>query len=396
MLKDENTAFAEEEQQLFRQEVRRFVESEVIPCVDDWEKNEQIPRSFWLRLGELGYLGLDYPESYGGSGTNFVAKKIFFAELSRGGSMGVTLSVGVHSDMSSRYILELGTDEQRGRYLPSLIAGKRICGIAITEPNAGSDVAGIQTRAERQGDSYVLNGTKTFVSNGVFGDVFILAARTHASKAQQRQAGISLFIVERGTQGFSTSRKLGKLGCWSSDTAELSFQDCAIPASNLLGKEGNGFRHLMVNLQRERLIISIVACASANRVLEDVLSYARERQAFGRPIAHFQAIRHRIAELAASLEVATTFVDHLCSLFGRDRATDSQVSIGKLFSTQVANEIADGAVQVFGGYGYMREFPIERFYRDARILKIAGGTSEILKEIIAKRLQLVGSDSEAI
>lgn len=388
---DENEGsltFTSEEQVLFRRDARRFVEAEVLPYVDDWERSEEIPRSFWKRLGELGYLGLEYPEAYGGSGSSFTAKRIFLEELSRCGAMAVPLSVGVHTDMSATYILKLGSEEQRRRYLPQLIRGEKVCGVAITEPDAGSDVAGIRTQARRGEDTYVLNGSKTFITNGVYGDVFVVAARTYELNPAHRSEGISLFIVERGTKGFSTSRKLEKLGWWASDTAELSFQDCEIPSNNLLGEEGKGFEHLMRNLQRERLVIAVVASASAHRVLQDTIAYARERRAFGEPLAHFQALRHRISDMATSVEVASTFVRDLATQFESGSATDSLVSMGKLFATDVANQVADTAVQVFGGYGCMREFRIERFFRDARLLKIAGGSSEILREIIARRLRL--------
>lgn len=385
----EGTAFTSEEQDLFRRDARRFVEVEVFPYVDEWERTERIPLSFWKRLGELGYLGLEFPEAYGGSGSSFTAKRIFLEELSRCGAMAVALSVGVHTDMSSTYILDLGTEEQRQKYLPQLIRGEKVCGIAITEPDAGSDVAGIRTQARRREDNYVLNGSKTFISNGVYGDVFVVAARTQDVDQTHRTKGISFFIVERGMKGFSTSRKLEKLGWWSSDTAELSFQDVEIPSHNLLGKEGEGFSHLMRNLQRERLVIAIVACASAIRVQESAIAYARDRHAFGQTLGHFQALRHRIADMVTLTEVASTFVRGLAVQFESGRATDSLVSMGKLFATDVANQVADTAVQVFGGYGCMREFRIERFFRDARILKIAGGSSEILREIIVRRLQLI-------
>jgi acyl-CoA dehydrogenase len=377
-----------EEQELLRRDARRFVEAEVCPYVDEWEEREEIPRTFWTRLGQLGYLGLDYPETHGGSGGGFKEKQIFLEELSRSGAMAVALAVGVHTDMSTPYILELGNEEQRCKYLPFLIRGEKVCGIAITEPGAGSDVGGIRTRARKYRDTYVLNGSKTFITNGVYGDVFVVAARTHEPDPARRSGGISLFIVERGTKGFSTSRKLEKLGWWSSDTAELGFDECEVPARNLLGKEDVGFKYLMKNLQRERLVIAIVACASARKILEQTLAYARERRVFGEPLGHFQALRHRIADVATLLEAAGTFVDSLAESFELGSASDAMVSMGKLFATDVANQVADTAVQVFGGYGCMREFRVERFFRDARILKIAGGSSEILREIIAKRLQL--------
>jgi acyl-CoA dehydrogenase len=382
-----NLAFSPEDQDLFRANVRRFVDDEVCPFVDEWERTEQIPRSLWLRLGELGYLGLEYPEKYGGSESTFTAKRIFLEELCRCRAMAVPLSVGVHADMSSNYISDFGNDQQRKKFLPALIAGRRVCGVAITEPNAGSDVAGIRAEARRRGGNYVLNGNKTFISNGIYGDVFIVAARTNETAPARRHDGISLFIVERGTRGFSASGKLEKLGLWASDTAEIAFQDCEVPAENLLGKEGEGFRLMMKNLQRERLVIAIVGCASARQILDDAIRYARERRAFNEPLIKFQALRHRLVDTVTLLEVACTFVRDLATQFEGGTATDSLVSMGKLFAADVANQVADSAVQIFGGYGCMREFRIERFFRDARLLKIVGGSSEILREIIGKRLQ---------
>ena len=384
----QSSSFTIEDQELFRRDVRRFVESEVTPYVDEWERSEQIPRSFWKRLGELGYLGLEYPEAVGGSEGSFGAKRIFLEELSRCKAMAVPLTVGVHSDMSTTYILDLGSKEQHERLLPSLLSGDKVCGIAITEPDAGSDVAGIRATARKTGDVYVLNGSKTFISNGVYGDIFVVAARTNETEPARRHEGISLLVVERGLKGFSTSRKLEKLGLWASDTAELSFQDCEVSSRDLLGEEGKGFVQLMKNLQRERLIVAIVACASARLALEDAFAYARQRRAFGEPLVRFQALRHRLADMATLVEVASTFIRDLAVQFETGVATDASVSMGKLFAAEVANQVADATVQVFGGYGCMREFPVERFFRDARLLKIVGGSTEILREIIAKRIEL--------
>lgn len=379
-------ALTAEEQQVFRRDVRRFVEREIVPHVNEWEKDERIPQAVWRRLGELGYLGLEVPEEYGGSQSGFMSTLIFVEELSRCGSMGVAISVGVHTDMSSPYIRRLGTAEQRRRYLPAIVSGERICAVAISEPGAGSDVAGVRTRAKRRGDSYVLSGSKTFITNGVYGDVFVVVARTGDPQPGRRHEGISLFIVEKGTKGFSVSRKLEKIGWWASDTAELAFDDCEIPASSLLGEEGAGFRELMTNLQRERLVLGVIGYAGAGRVLEQAVDYARERKVFEQPLTAFQTIRHRLADMATSVEVARRFVHSLVPEFEANSASDADVSMAKVVACDAASLVADGAVQIFGGYGCMREFGIERFYRDARILPIGGGSTEILKEIIAKRL----------
>lgn len=377
-----------EEQELFRQNVRRFVETEIIPQVDEWEKEERIPRPIWQRFGELGYLGVEYPGNYGGSESTFLSTLVFIEELARCRSMGVAISITVHTDMATPYILRLGSAEQKQKYLPPLIAGEQICAIAVTEPGAGSDVAAIQTRAEKQGKLYRLNGSKTFITNGVYGDVFVVAARTDKGRPDRRHEGISLFVVERGTKGFAVSRKLEKIGWWASDTAELSFEDCEIPLHHLLGQEGQGFKYIMQNFQRERLVLAIIAYASAGRALEDAVAYARERKAFGRPLIGFQTMRHRLAEMATSYEAARQFVRHVARLYEAKEAGDDFISMAKLVATRAASQIADDAVQVFGGYGCMQEFRIERFYRDARILPIGGGTSEILKDIVAKRMGL--------
>ena len=379
-------ALTAEEQQVFRRDVRRFVESEIVPHVNEWEKDERVPRALWRRLGDLGYLGLETPDEYGGSQSSFTSTLIFMEELSRCGSMGVVAGVAVHTDMSSPYIMRLGTPEQRRRYLPSFVSGERICAVAISEPGAGSDVAGVKTRATRHGDSYVLNGSKTFITNGVYGDVFVVVARTGDGRPGSRHEGISLFVVEKGTTGFSVSKKLEKIGWWASDTAELAFVDCEIPAANLLGGEGAGFRELMTNLQRERLLLGVIGYAGAGRILERSVEYARDRKVFDRPLAELQTIRHRLAEMATAVETARRFVHSLVPEFEAGTASDSVVSMSKIVACDAASLVADSAVQIFGGYGCMRESGIERFYRDVRILPIGGGSSEILKEIIAKRI----------
>lgn len=376
-----------EEHEIFRKSVRRFIEKEVIPYTGEWEETGEIPRSIWKRMGELGFLGIEYPEEYGGAGGDFIHTLAFIEEISKCGAMGFSISVSVHTDMASPY-LRLASEEQKERYFPQIIRGEKICAIAVTEPSGGSDVAGIHTCAARENGAYVLNGSKTFVTNGASADIYIVAARVGEFDQNDRYKGISIFIVEKGTRGFKVGRKLEKMGWLCSDTAELFFKDCRVPSENLLGTEGEGFREIMKNFQRERLAISIIAVSAARKALDDALGYAKERVVFDQQLSKLQSIRHKLAEMTTKVEAARQLTYYVSWLFSRNEATDMNVAMTKLYTTEVANQIAYDAGQIYGGYGYMREYPIERFYRDGRVLTIGGGTSEIMKEIIAKRLDL--------
>jgi acyl-CoA dehydrogenase len=396
------------EHEMLRKTIRGFVEKEVVPHVDAWEKEGRIPKWFWRRLGELGLLGLDFPVEYGGGGADFAASVVLGEELARCRSGGVAFSVLVHTDMSAPWLVRFGTETQKRRYLPGAVSGETVCALAITEPGTGSDMAAIATRAVRDGDHYRITGGKLFITNGVYGDLYFVAARTSPATAARRHAGISMFLVERGLPGFTASRTLEKMGMRASDTAELRFEDTPVPAANLLGVEGRGFQQLAAGLQRERLLAAVLALSGAAQALEDTLSYLRERSAFGAPLATRQVLRHRVAELATELEAARQLVYHAAGRYsetvngpgagsretvnssGADRAEridcDGLVSMAKLYATEVANRVAYEAVQLHGGYGYMREFPVERFFRDARLWTIASGTSEMMREIIARRL----------
>ncbi len=376
-----------DEHEMLRKSIRAFVEKEVTPHVREWEDAGRIPRSLWRRLGELGFLGLEFPTEYGGGGGDVLSSVVLGEEMARCRSGGVAFSVLVHTDMSSPWLTRFGTDAQKRRYLPRIIAGELICALAITEPGTGSDMAALATRAERRGDHYVLTGSKMFITNGVYGDLYFVAARTAPGTPGRRHDGISMFLVERGLPGFAVSRKLDKMGMRASDTAELAFQDCPVPAENLLGVEGRGFQQLAAGLQRERLMAAVLAVSGAAQALEDTLAYLRERTAFGEPLAARQALRHRVADRATDLEAARALVDHAASLYAGGEECVTEVSMAKLFATEVANKVAYDAVQLHGGYGYMREFPVEGFFRDVRLWTIASGTSEIMREIIAKRLQ---------
>jgi acyl-CoA dehydrogenase len=376
-----------EEHEIFRRSVRQFVEKEVVPYTEEWEEKGEIPRSIWRRMGELGFLGIEYPEEYGGAGADFIYTLVFMEEISRCGAMGFPISVSVHTDMASPY-LHLGTEEQKKKYLAKIIKGENICAVAVTEPSGGSDVAGIHTYAKRDGRHYILNGSKIFITNGVNADIYFVMARVGEINEKARHKGISIFIVEKETPGLKVGRKLNKMGWLCSDTAELFFEDCRVPGENLLGEEGEGFREIMKNFQRERLVLSITAVSASQRAVEDTIAYARERVAFAHSLSKLQAIRHKIADMLTQVEAARQLTYYISWRFNQGKATDMEVSMTKLFTTEMANRIAYEALQIHGGYGYMREFPIERFYRDARALTIGAGTSEIMKEIIAKRLDL--------
>jgi acyl-CoA dehydrogenase len=376
------------EHEMLRKSIRSFVEREVTPEVAAWEEAGQIPKSFWRRLGKLGYLGLDFPTEFGGAGGDFIASVVLGEEMARCRSGGVAFSVLVHTDMSSPWLVRFGTEVQKRKYLPAIVRGEQVCALGITEPGAGSDMAALATRARRRGDEYVLSGSKIFITNGVYGDLYFVAARTGPATPARRHDGISMFLVERGTPGFHVSRKLDKLGMRASDTAELVFQDCAVPAANLLGQEGRGFQQLAAGLQRERVMAGVLALAGATQALEDTMTYVRERTTFGAPLSERQALRHRLADLATELEAARRLVYHAAELHAAGEECVSEVSMAKLFATEVANRVAYHAVQLHGGYGYMREFPVEGFFRDARLWTIASGSSEVMREIIARRLPL--------
>jgi alkylation response protein AidB-like acyl-CoA dehydrogenase len=374
------------EHELLRRTIRAFVDKEIAPHVGAWEDAGEIPRTVWRRLGELGFLGLEFPAEYGGGGTDFLASVVLGEEMARCRSGGVAFSVLVHTDMSSPWLTRFGTEAQKAQYLPAIVSGETICALGITEPGTGSDMAALATRAVRDGDVYRITGTKIFITNGVYGDLYFVAARTGAGSDTRRHDGLSMFLVERGLPGFTVSRKLDKMGMRASDTAELSFQDCPVPAGNLLGVEGRGFQQLAMGLQRERLMAAVLALSGAQQALDDTVGYLHQRTAFGEPLATKQVLRHRVADMATELEAARALVYHAAALYAAGEECVREVSMAKLFATEAANRVAYQAVQLHGGYGYMREFPVEGFFRDVRLWTIASGTSEVMREIVAKRL----------
>ena len=377
-----------EEHEMFRAAVRGFVDKEVAPHVEEWEAAGQIPKSIWPRLGELGFLGVEYDEKYGGAGADFLTTAVLCEELARSRSGSLAMAVGVHTDMASPHLYYTGSEALKEKFLPAICRGEKLSAIAVTEPGGGSDVAAIRTRARKEGDHYVLNGSKMFITNGVMADLYFVAARIEAGDAQKRHRGISMFLVERETPGFIVSRKLDKMGMLASDTAELAFEDMAVPAEHLLGQEGKGFYEVMRIFQRERLVAGLHSVAMCDRALEDTIAYARQRHAFGGPLTGKQVIRHKLADLAALIEAGRWLTYAACLKFDNREEVVKEISMVKLFTAEMANRVAYDCVQIHGGYGYMREYPIERFARDVRLFTIGGGTSEIMKEIIAKEMEL--------
>lgn len=373
-----------EDLRLIRDQFRRFVAEEIIPHGETWEVEGMVPRAVLRQMGALGFLGMRHPEAHGGSGLNALASLILSEELGRSTFGGVSATVLVHTDMASPHLARYGSDGQKAKYLPRICRGEIITAVAVTEPGAGSDVAGLTTRAVRKGDAFILNGAKMFITNGVHGDLFFVAARTNAEVKGSR--GISIFIIEKDTPGFSVSRRLDKHGWRSSDTAELVFEDCPVPAANLLGEENKGFYAIMDNFQNERLVLSGMAVGEASKALEITVEYLKERKAFGATLWDKQAIRQRLAMLAAEVEAARQLAYHVAWLDSEGRDCVAEVSMLKAMSAEVANRVLYDCLQFHGGTGYMRESTIERMSRDARILPIGGGATEVMLEEVAKRL----------
>jgi len=377
-----------EEHEMFRAAVRSFVDKEVAPHIEEWEAAGQIPKSIWPRMGALGFLGVEYDDKYGGAGADFLTTAVLCEELGRSRCGSLAMAVGVHADMASPHLYYTGSEALKEKYMPAICRGEKLSAIAVTEPGGGSDVAAIGTRARKEGDHYVLNGSKMFITNGVMADLYFVAARLEAGDAAKRHRGISMFLVERESPGFVVSRKLDKMGMRASDTAELAFQDMAVPAENLLGQEGKGFYEVMRIFQRERLVAGLHSVAMCDRALEDTIAYARQRQAFGGPLTGKQVIRHKLADVATLIEAGRWLTYAACLKFRDRQEVVKEISMVKLFTAEMANRVAYDCVQIHGGYGYMREYPIERFARDVRLFTIGGGTSEIMKEIIAKEMEL--------
>ncbi|HEK0915026.1 acyl-CoA dehydrogenase family protein [Pseudomonas aeruginosa] len=376
--------YFDESHQLIRDSVRRFVEREVLPHIDEWEEAEEFPRELYLKAGAAGILGIGDPEAYGGSCEgDLFAKVAASEELMRCGSGGLVAGLG-SLDIGLPPVVKWARPEVRERVVPAVLRGEKIMALAVTEPSGGSDVANLKTRAVRDGDHYRVSGSKTFITSGVRADYYTVAVRTGG----EGFAGISLLLVEKGTAGFNVGRKLKKMGWWASDTAELFFDDCRVPAENLIGVENAGFACIMANFQSERLALAVMANMTAQLALEESLRWAREREAFGKPIGKFQVLRHRLAEMATQLEVSREFTYRQAAKMAVGKSVIKEISMAKNFATDVADRLTYDAVQVLGGMGYMRESLVERLYRDNRILSIGGGSREIMNEIIGKQMGL--------
>ena len=372
----------EQEHEDFRSSVRAFMEKEVVPFHDQWEKDGQVSREVWAKAGAAGLLCFDVDEEYGGAGVkDFRYNTIVAEELARVGASGPGFPV--HTDIIVPYISQLGTPEQKQRWLPGLVSGEIVSAIAMTEPGAGSDLQGVRTTAVDKGDHYVLNGSKTFISNGILSDLVIVVCKTDPEAGHR---GISLLVVERGMKGFERGRNLDKVGMKAQDTAELFFDDVEVPKENLLGEEGSGFISLMVNLPQERISIAAMAVAAIEQVLDMSLAYAKERQAFGKPIGSFQHNRFLLAEMATHAHVARVFVNDCILKLNAGEVDTTLASMAKWWTTELQKQVVDAGVQLHGGYGYMMEYPIAKAFTDSRIQTIYGGTTEIPKEIIGRSL----------
>jgi alkylation response protein AidB-like acyl-CoA dehydrogenase len=377
----ERTLF-EPEHDLFRESFRAFLDRHVAPWHDEWERDKIVDRGVWLEAGKQGYLGMAVPEEYGGGGIDdFRYNAIVTEEIVAGHYSGLGFSL--HNDVVAPYLRRLADEDQKQRWLPQFCTGESITAIAMTEPGTGSDLQGIKTRAVRDGDHYILNGAKTFITNGIHSDLVIVVACTDPDKGA---LGFSLLVVERGMEGFERGRKLDKIGLDAQDTAELSFTDVKVPVENLLGEEGQGFVYLMQNLPQERLGIAVMAAMAMEAVLETTLQYTKERKAFGRPIGSQQNSRFLLAELATEATVVRMLVDEFIRLHLDEKLTAEQAAMAKWYSTEKQVYLIDRCLQLHGGYGYMREYPVARAYLDARVQTIYGGTTEIMKEIIGRSL----------
>ena len=364
---------------MVRQTVRKFVEREIKPFVDEWEEKGEFSEGLYRKAGDAGILGIGYPEAYGGSGGDIFLKIAYIEELMRCGSAGVVAGLG-SLDISIPPILAFGTEKQKSRFIPPVLKGDKIAALGITEPNAGSDVANIQTKAVLRGNHYVVNGSKMLITSGYRANQLTCAVRTGG----EGYKGISLLIIESDTPGYSVSEKLRKMGWWASDTAQIFFDECQVPVENLLGKEGEGFSGIMENFQNERLQLSIMANMTAQLALEESLKYAKEREAFGRPLSGFQVTRHKLVDMATLVEASREFVYRVAAKIDAGKNQVKEISMAKNFACMVSDKVTYDAVQIHGGFGYMREYLVERLYRDNRILSIGGGTQEIMKEIISK------------
>ncbi len=366
------------EHHTFRQSLRDFLEKEVRPNIEQWEKDGEIPRSLYDKFGQMGYFGLMFPEAYGGLDLDFFYSVVYHEEIARMNSGGLGAALGAHSYLALTHLNHQGTEEQKQKYLVPGILGKSIGALAITEPFGGSDVQALRTTATRDGQHFIVNGSKTFITNGVNSDYIVTAVKMDA-----RKKAITMLIIDRDSEGLSAT-KLNKLGWRASDTGEIAFQDVRVPVENVLGVEGQGFFYIMHHFVSERLTLALGGMAAADYALEVTLKYMREREAFGRPINKFQELRHRVAQMASEIEMNRYFIYHLCQRFQDGEYIVKEASMAKLLATQLCDRVCYDCLQMHGGYGFMEDYPLARMFRDSRLGTIGGGTSEIMKEIIAK------------
>ena len=376
-------AIYDEEHEMFRDAMRGFIKAEITPHFARWEAEGMVDRSFWAAAGRAGLLCPNVPEAFGGAGGSFKHNAIVVEEMGYAGCAGPMVNLSVHSDVCAGYLLNAGTEEQKQYWLPRMVRGDTVCAIAMTEPGTGSDLQGIRTRAERHGDRLLINGSKTFISNGQHCDLVIVVARTSQAPGGK---GLSLILVECDRPGFRRGRKLHKLGQLSSDTSEMFFDDVEVPLNNFMGAEGTGFAILMNELPQERLVIAVQSMASAQRAFDITRDYVRERKAFGQAIGDFQNTRYQLADLKADLLVGWAFVDQCLQQHVRGALGPLEASTAKLWCSEMQGRLVDRCLQLHGGYGYMREYEICRLYADARVQRIYGGTSEIMRELISRRL----------
>ena len=369
-----------EEHEIFRESFKEFLQKEVVPYIEKWEKTGDIERFIWTKFGEMGYFGLSYPEEYGGLDLDIFYMVIFLEELQKINSGGFAAAMWAHVYLAMTHLNKEGDERIKQEYLVPSIAGEKIGCLCITEPFGGSDVAGMRTTAIKDGNDYILNGSKTFITNGVYSDYLVVAAKTDPNS---KHAGMSIFVIDRDMPGVSAT-KLDKLGWKASDTGEIAFDNVRVPAANLMGEEGKGFPYIMQHFALERLIMGINAHARAEYAVDYAIQYMSERHAFGKSLNQFQALRHKIAEMASQVEMCKEFNYSIAKRLDEGGYVVKEASMSKLLSTKMADEVIYDALQLLGGYGYMEEYPLARLFRDSRLGPIGGGTSEILKEIIAK------------
>ena len=366
---------------MVRRSVKEFVDKEIVPHIDDWEEMNEFPRDLYKKAGDVGILGIGYPEEYGGTPGDIFFQIAAWEEIMRCGSGGVAAGLGsLHIAIPP--IISHGTDEQKERFVKPVILGDKIAALAITEPGGGSDVADLQTTAVRENDHYIVNGSKTFITSGCRADQITCAVRTGGSGAQ----GISLLVIEADSPGYSVSEKLKKTGWWASDTAQIFFDNCKVPLANLIGEENRGFYGIMGNFQSERLQLAVIANVTSQMALDESIRYAGQREAFGRPLTGFQVMRHKIVDMATLVEVSREYTYRVAAKIGAGHSQIKEISMAKNFACSTSDKVTYDAVQIFGGYGFMRGYLVERLYRDNRVLSIGGGTTEIMKEIISKHI----------